>query len=215
MIPVYFPCKDFLVKKILTISLLSLIFALNAHSESYRYGSLGLTKNVADNPHDIGGFAYGDANPDDEDSVISYGFGTRSGNLALETEFSYYGEVTQKLERRISVDVTTFSIMENIMYTSEFGSNGYILAGLGLGLGLTNVDTNSRFSGDPFDKDNDNTDFAHQIILGYGMGNYEIVFKQSEFGIVKGGSGTTAAGSTYNPDMFDNKIKSISLRYKF
>ena len=101
------------------------------------------------------------------------------------------------------------------MYTSEFGSNGYILAGLGLGLGHTNVDTNSRFSNDPFDKDNDNTDFAHQIILGYGMENYEIVFKQSEFGIVKGGSGKTPAGNRYNPDMFDNKIKSISLRYKF
>tara|TARA_E500000178_G_scaffold343568_1_gene390545 strand:+ start:890 stop:1537 length:648 start_codon:yes stop_codon:yes gene_type:complete len=215
MIPVYFPCKDFLVKKILTISLLSLIFTLNAHSESYRYGSLGLTKNIADNPHDLGGFTYGDADADDEGSVISYGFGTRSGNLALETEFSYYEEVTLKLERRISVDVTTFSIMENIMYTSEFGSNGYILAGLGLGLGHTNVNTSARFSSSPFDKDNDNTDFAHQIILGYGMENYEIVFKQSEFGIVKGGSGTTSAGSRYNPELFDNRIKSISLRYKF
>lgn len=202
------------MKKILTISLLSLIFTLNAHSESYRYGSLGLTKNIADNPHDLGGFTYGDADADDEGSVISYGFGTRSGNLALETEFSYYEEVTLKLERRISVDVTTFSIMENIMYTSEFGSNGYILAGLGLGLGHTNVDTSARFS-TPFDKDNDNTDFAHQIILGYGMENYEIVFKQSEFGIVKGGSGTTSAGSRYNPELFDNRIKSISLRYKF
>lgn len=202
------------MKKILTISLLSLIFTLNAHSESYRYGSLGLTNNIADNPHDLGGFTYGDADADDEGSVISYGFGTRSGNLALETEFSYYEEVTLKLERRISVDVTTFSIMENIMYTSEFGSNGYILAGLGLGLGHTNVDTSARFS-TPFDKDNDNTDFAHQIILGYGMENYEIVFKQSEFGIVKGGSGTTSAGSRYNPELFDNRIKSISLRYKF
>ena len=201
--------------RILIISFLSIIFALNAHSENYRYVSLGLTKNVADNPHDLSGFTYGDGDPDDKGSVISFGFGNRSGNLAVETEFSYYEEVTQKLERRISVDVTTFSIMENIMYTSEFGSNGYILAGLGLGLGHTIVDTNSRFSGDPFDKDNDNTDFAHQIILGYGMENYEIVFKQSEFGIVKGGSGKTPAGNRYNPDMFDNKIKSISLRYKF
>ena len=201
--------------RILIVSFLSIIFTLNAHSENYRYVSLGLTKNVADNPHDLGGFTYGDGDPDDKGSVISFGFGNRSGNLAVETEFSYYEEVTQKLERRISVDVTTFSIMENIMYTSEFGSNGYILAGLGLGLGHTIVDTNSRFSGDPFDKDNDNTDFAHQIILGYGMENYEIVFKQSEFGIVKGGSGKTPAGNRYNPDMFDNKIKSISLRYKF
>ena len=211
----YFPCKDFLVKKILTISLLSLIFALNAHSESYRYGSLGLTKNVADNPHDIGGFTYGDADPDDEGSVISYGFGNRSGNLALETEFSYYTEATQKLASTIRADVTTFSIMENIMYTSKFGSNGYILAGLGLGLGHTHVQTIEGVAEITFEKDNDNTDFAHQIILGYGMENYEIVFKQSEFGIVKGGSGTTPAGSRYNPDMFDNKIKSISLRYKF
>ena len=201
--------------RILIVSFLSIIFALNAHSEIYRYVSLGLTKNVADNPHDLGGFTYTDGDPDDKGSVISFGFGNRSGKLAVETEFSYYEEVTQKLERRISVDVTTFSIMENFMYTSEFGSNGYISAGLGLGLGHTIVDTNSRFSGDPFDKDNDNTDFAHQIILGYGMKNYEIVFKQSEFGIVKGGSGKTPAGNRYNPDMFDNKIKSISLRYKF
>ena len=202
------------MKKILTISLISLIFALNAHSENYSYGSLGLTKHVAEDPHDSSGSTYFN-DPDDKGMVISYGFGNKSGNLALETEFSYYGEVTQKLTSDVSVDVTTFSIMENIMYTSEFGSNGYILAGLGLGWGRTNVDTNYNASGDTLNKDNDNTTFGHQIILGYGLENYEIVFKHSDFGEVKGGSGTTSGSNTYAADEFDSVYKSISLRYKF
>ena len=202
------------MKKILTLCILSLILAFNAHSENYSYFSLGLTEHTAEDPHDSSGTTYL-KDPDDRGLVVSYGFGNRSGNLAIETEFSYYGEVTQKLTSDVNVDITTLSIMENIMYTSDAGSNGYILAGLGLGFSRTNVDTNYNSSGDTLNKSKDTTNFGHQIILGFGIEKYEIVFKHSDFGEVKGGSGTTSNGNSYAADEFDSVYNSISLKYKF
>ena len=43
------------------------------------------------------------------------------------------------------------------------------------------------------------------------MENYEIVFKHSDFGEVKGGSGTTSGSNAYAADEFDSVYKSIFL----
>ncbi|MDC1155480.1 hypothetical protein OAT07_04565 [Candidatus Pelagibacter sp.] len=199
-------------------TLLTLIFTLalftNANSETYSYGSLGYAKHIAEDPHDENGSTYL-SDPEDNGMLVSYGFGDRTGNFAMETEFSYFTEVTQNLTSGVNVDVSTLSLMENFMYAPDLGSNGYLLAGIGLGFGRTNVDTSYSASGDTFSGDKTQTNFAHQLILGFGVEMYEIVFKRSDFGEVEGGKGTSSSGGAYSADEFDSIYNSISLRYKF
>ena len=66
-----------------------------------------------------------------------------------------------------------------------------------------------------FSGENDKINFTYQLIASYGINNVEFLFKYSDFGEVKGGSGTASNGATYVSDEFDNIYQSIGLRYKF
>ena len=43
----------------------------------------------------------------------------------------------------------------------------------------------------------------------------QVVYKVSNFGEVKGGSGNASNGAAYGSDQFDNKYHSINLRFLF
>ena len=175
--------------------------------------SIGYTKHIAEDPHDSQGSTYL-SDPEENGFVIGYFAGDRSGGSAFEWEASYYSEVSQKLTSGVTVDVSTLTQMLNFMATPG-EDDLYGIFGAGVGYGYTIVDTSYKSGSTTFNGDNGNWNFAYQLILGLGSDDYEIVFKRSHFGEVKGGSGKTSANGTYSADEFDNIYNSIIYKMKF
>ena len=190
-----------------------LIFFSASIAEEYEGFSIGYTKHIAEDPHDSGGTTYL-SDPEENGLVIGYFSGERSNGTSIESEFSYYSEVSQKLTSDVTVDVSTFTSMLNLMATP--GDNTYYgIFGGGIGLGYTLVDTGFKSGSTTFNGDEGNWTFGYQYILGFGSDTYELVFKHSNFGEVKGGSGTTSNGANYVADEFDNVYNSIVFKVKF
>ena len=182
-------------------------------AEEYEGFSVGYTKHIAEDPHDSGGTTYF-SDPEENGLIIGYFSGERSNGTSFESEFSYYSEVSQKLTSDVTVDVSTFTSMLNLMATP--GDDAYYgIFGGGIGFGYTIVDTDYKSGGTTFKGDEGNWTFGYQYILGFGSDTYELVFKHSNFGEVKGGSGTTSSGGSYVADEFDNVYNSIVFKVKF
>tara|TARA_B100000131_G_scaffold131825_1_gene128473 strand:+ start:1160 stop:1765 length:606 start_codon:yes stop_codon:yes gene_type:complete len=199
----------------LAVKIVLITFFIFNFSQAAEYSglSIGYTKHIAEDPHDSGGTTYY-SDPEENGFVIGYFEGTKSGGSAFELESTYYSEVSQKLTSDVTVEVSTFTEMINLMATP--GDNDfYGIFGGGIGIGVTIVDTSYKSGSTTFNGDNDNWNFAYQLILGFGGDNYEVVFKHSHFGEVEGGSGTTSAGGTYVADEFDNVYNSIVYKIKF
>ena len=200
--------------KIILKILIAVVFVFNSsQADEYSGLSIGYTKHIAEDPHDSGGSSYY-SDPEENGFVIGYFAGDKSGESAFEWEASYYSEVSQKLINTVTVDVSTFTQMLNVMATPG-DDDFYGIFGGGIGYGYTIVDTSYKSGSTTFNGDNDNWNFAYQLILGFGGDNYELVFKRSHFGEVKGGSGKTSAGGTYAADEFDNVYNSIVYKIKF
>ena len=200
-------------KLIISIFLSLFAFTSLCVAEEYFNLSLGYTKHTAEDPHDSGGTTYL-SDPEDNGFVLGFALGQRSGGVSTEIETNYYSEVSQKLTSDVTVDVSTLASMFNVMATP--GENElYGILGGGVGFGYSMVDTNYKSGSTTFNGDENTLGFAYQLILGLGADNYELVFKHSNFGEVKGGSGKTSAGGTYNADEFDSKYNSIAFRIKY
>tara|TARA_X000000368_G_scaffold288717_1_gene229316 strand:+ start:102 stop:707 length:606 start_codon:yes stop_codon:yes gene_type:complete len=200
--------------KILIKILISTILIFNISlAEEYSGFSIGYSKHIAEDPHDSGGTTY-NSDPEENGFVIGYFSGERSNGASIETETTYYSEVSQKLTSDVTVDVSTFTSMVNLMATPGDGDY-YGIFGAGIGFGYTFVDTNYKSGSTTFNGDEDTFSFAYQLILGFGSNNYELVFKRSQFGEVKGGSGKTSAGADYVADEFDNVYNSIVFKTRF
>ncbi len=200
--------------KVLINIIISVIFICNfSIAQEYSGFSVGYTKHIAEDPHDSGNTAYF-SDPEENGFVVGYFNGERSDGASFETEYSYYSEVSQKLTSDVTVDVSTFSSMINFMATP--GDDEYYgIFGGGIGVGYSMVDTNYKSGSTTFNGDEGTFGFAYQLILGFGSNDYEVVFKRSHFGEVKGGSGKTSAGGNYVADEFDNVYNSIVFKAKF
>ncbi len=199
----------------LIISIFLSLFAFTSvcMAEQYSAVSLGYTKHIAEDPHDSGGTTYY-SDPEENGFVLGIALGQRSDGISTEVETNYYSEVSQKLTSDVTVDVSTFASMLNVMATP--GENEiYGIIGGGVGFGYSMVDTSYTSGSTTFNGDESTFNFGYQLILGLGADNYEVVFKHSNFGEVEGGSGTTSAGDTYNADEFDNVYNSIAFRIKY
>ena len=201
------------MKFIIKIVLISFFIFNFSQAAEYSGFSIGYTKHIAEDPHDSQGSSYL-SDPEENGFVIGYFEGDKSGESAFEWEATYYSEVSQKLTTGVTVDVSTLTQMLNFMATPG-ESDFYGIFGAGLGYGYTMVDTSYKSGSTTFNGDNDNWNFAYQLILGFGGEKYEIVFKRSHFGEVKGGSGKTSANGTYSADEFDNIYNSIVYKIKF
>ena len=200
--------------KLIIKVLIAALFVLNSsQAAEYSGFSIGYTKHIAEDPHDSDGSTYY-SDPEENGFVIGYYTGEKSGESAFELETSYYSEASQKLISTVTVDVSTFTQMLNVMATPGDDDFHGIFGG-GIGYGYTMVDTSYKSGSTTFNGDNDNWNLAYQLILGFGGDNYEIVFKRSHFGEVKGGSGKTSANGTYAADEFDNVYNSIVYKIKF
>ena len=201
--------------RILIVSIFVSLFAVTSVSvaEDYTKMSLGYTKHIAEDPHDSGGTIYY-SDPEDNGFVVGIALGEKSDGVSTEVETNYYSEVSQKLTSDVTVDVSTFASMLNVMATP--GENEiYGIIGGGVGFGYSMVDTSYTSGSTTFNGDEGTFNFGYQLILGLGADNYEVVFKHSNFGEVEGGSGTTSAGGTYNADEFDNVYNSIAFRIQY
>lgn len=185
----------------------------NSFAEDYSGFSFGYTKHIAEDPHDSGGTTYF-SDPEDNGFVIGFFSGQKSDGTAIEGELSYYSEVTQKLTSDVTVDVSTFSSMLNVMATPG-EADFYGILGGGVGIGYTTVDTSYKSGSTTFNGDEKTFQFGYQFMLGFGSDNYEIILKRSNFGEVEGGSGTTSAGGSYAADEFDNIYNSIVFKVKY
>ncbi len=201
------------MKNFIKIFISFLLISNVSLAEEYSGISIGFTKHIAKDPHDSNGTSYF-SDPEENGFVIGYFDGDKSGESAYELESSYYSEVSQKLLSTVTVDVSTFTQMMNFMATPG-DDDFYGVFGAGIGYGYTMVDTSYKSGSSTFDGDNGNWNLAYQLILGFGSDNYELVFKRSHFGEVKGGSGTTSGGSSYVADEFDNVYNSIVFKTKF
>jgi len=203
------------VMRTLIISIFVSLFAFISVSvaEEYTNMSLGYTKHIAEDPHDSAGTTYF-SDPEENGFVLGFALGQKSDGVSTEIETSYYSEVSQKLTSDVTVDVSTLASMFNVMLTP--GENElYGILGGGVGFGYSMVDTSYKSGSTTFNGDEETLEFAYQLILGFGADNYELVFKHTNFGEVKGGSGKTSAGDTYNADEFDSKYNSIAFRIKY
>ena len=201
--------------RILIVSIFVSLFAFTSVSvaEDYTKISFGYTKHIAEDPHDSGGTTYY-SDPEDNGFVIGIALGNNSDGISTEFETNYYSEVSQKLTSDVTVDVSTIASMINVMATP--GENEtYGIIGAGAGVGYSMVDTSYTSGSTTFNGDEGTFSFGYQLILGFGADNYELVFKHSNFGEVKGGSGKTSAGGTYNADEFDSIYNSIAFRIKY
>lgn len=195
---------------------LILFFAFFSYSKIYAiefshfYGSIGYYEHTAKDPNDSLGSTYND-DPNDKSFMTSLGYAYKNGNFLWDTELSYYGKVSHKLTTGVNMDVTTLSIIENLIFVSDQN----FMVGAGLGMANINLDLDYSSGGDTLSKDKSVTKLGHQFLFGYGLKNYEIIYKYTDFGQTSGPSGTTKNGNAYVSDEFDNIYNSISLRYKF
>ena len=200
-------------KFIISIFLSLFAFTNLCVAEEYAKLSLGYTKHTAEDPHDSEGTTYF-SDPEENGFVLGFSLGQRSGVLSTEIETNYYSEVSQNLTSDVTVDVSTLASMFNVMATPGEDELYGILGG-GAGFGYSMVETNFKSGSTTFNGDENTLDFAYQLILGFGANNYELVFKHSNFGEIKGGSGKTSAGDTYVADEFDSEYNSIVFRIKY
>ena len=186
---------------------------LNAHAEDYSFGSIGYTKHIAKDPHDTAGSSYY-SDPEENGTVFSYGFGSREDGIGTEFELSYYSKVSNKIASGTDADVSTLALMSNIYAMPSTGEGSFII-GAGAGLARTTVDTNYSLSGVTFNKENSQFTFGYQFMIGFGIDDIELIYKISNFGEVKGGSGTASNSAAYTSDEFDNIYHSINMKFLF
>ena len=193
-----------------------LIFSLScflANSEEYSFGSIGYTKHIAADPHDSQGSTYYD-DPEENGLVIGYGIGSKSNGAGSDIEINYYTEVSNKITAGLNAKVSTLTLISNFYFMPDIGGSSLMIGG-GLGGALTTVDTSFSSGGVTFNGEEDNFTPAFQALLGLDLGEIQIVYKISNFGEVKGGSGTASNGATYYADEFDNRYQSIDIRFQF
>ena len=197
------------------IFIFSCFFYSNVIADSYSAVSFGYTKHIAKDPHDAQlGYSYY-SDPEENGFAIGYVFGNKSDELMLETEINYYPEVSNTIASGIDANVSTLSLMENILFAPNFGDSSYGIFGGGIGIARTNVDINYNKSSVTFNGADDEVNLAYQLIAGYGINNIEFLFKYSDFGEVQGGTGTASNSATYYADKFDNIYQSVVVRFKF
>lgn len=190
------------------------LLCFSANAEEYSFGSIGYTKHIAADPHDSQGNTYYN-DPEENGLVIGYGFGSKENGFGSDVELNYYPEVSNKISSDgQKAKVSTLTLISNFYFMPDVGGSSLMIGG-GLGGALTTVDTSYSSGGVTFNGDERNFTPAFQALIGLDLGEMQIVYKISNFGEVKGGSGTASNGATYYADQFDNKYQSINIRFPF
>ena len=191
-----------------------LLLCFSANAEEYSFGSIGYTKHIAGDPHDSPGNTYYD-DPEENGIVFGFGFGSKSNGFGSDFEVNYYPEVSNKINTSSTkAKVSTLTLISNYYAMPDVGGSALMIGG-GVGAALTTVDTSYSSGGVTFNGEETNFTPAYQFLLGLDLGEMQIVFKISNFGEVKGGSGTASNGATYYADQFDNRYQSIDIRFAF
>ena len=184
------------------------------NAEEYTFGSVGYTKHIAGDPHDAGGSTYYN-DPEENGTAFGFGFGTKSDGFGSDVEITYYPKVSNKIAAGTTADVSTLATLSNFYMMPNIGGTSNLMIGGGFGFAYTTVDTNYSLSGVTFSKEETQFTPAYQFLIGYDLDKVQVVYKVSNFGEVKGGSGNASNGAAYGSDQFDNKYHSINLRFPF
>ena len=184
-----------------------------ANAEEYSFGSLGYTKHTAGDPHDSSGNTYFN-DPEENGAAFGFGFGTKSDGFGSDIEVTYYPEVSNTITTGTNADVSTLATMSNFYMMPQTGGTA-LMAGGGVGLAYTTVDTDYSSGGVTFNKEESQFTFGYQFLLGVDLEQFQVIYKWSNFGEVEGGSGTASNGGTYHSDQFDNEYQSINIRFLF
>jgi len=187
---------------------------LGANAEEYSFGSVGYTKHIAGDPKDSAGSTYYN-DPEENGVALSFGVGTKSDEFGNDVEVTYYPKLSNKIAAGTDADVSTLATLANFYAMPNIGGNSNLMIGGGVGFAYTTVDTNYSLSGVTFSKEETQFTTAYQFLIGYDLDTIQIVYKISNFGEVKGGSGNASNGATYTSDKFDNKYQSINIRFLF
>ena len=204
-----------LVMRILkaTYIFILVLLCFSANAEEYSFGSIGYTKHIAKDVHDSQGSTYYN-DPEENGLVIGFGLGSKEDGFGSDVEINYYPEVSNKITAGTNAKVSTLSFISNFYFMPDVGGSSLMIGG-GLGAALTTVDTSYSSGGVTFDGEERNFTPAFQGLIGWDLGEMQIVYKISYFGEVKGGSGTASNGGTYYADQFDNNYQSINIRFSF
>ena len=189
------------------------LLCFSANAEEYSFGSIGYTKHIAKDVHDSQGSTYYN-DPEENGLVIGFGFGSKEDGFGSDVEINYYPEVSNKITTGTNAKVSTLSFISNFYFMPDVGGSSLMIGG-GLGAALTTVDTSYSSGGVTFNGEESNFTPAFQVLIGWDLGEMQIVYKISNFGDVKGGSGTASNSATYYADEFDNKYQSIDVRFPF
>ena len=184
-----------------------------ANAEEYSFGSLGYTKHTAGDPHDSQGSTYL-SDPEENGAAFGFGFGTKADGFGSDIEVTYYPEVSNTITTGTNADVSTLATMSNFYMMPQTGGTA-LMAGGGVGLAYTTVDTDYSSGGVTFNKEESQFTFGYQFLLGVDLEQFQVIYKWSNFGEVEGGSGTASNGGTYHSDQFDNEYQSINIRFLF
>ena len=190
-----------------------MLLCFSANAEEYSFGSIGYTKHIAKDVHDSQGSTYYN-DPEENGLVIGFGFGSKDDGFGSDVEINYYPEVSNKITAGTDANVSTLSLISNFYFMPDVGGSSLMIGG-GIGTALTTVDTSYSSGGVTFNGEESNFTFAFQALIGWDLGEMQIVYKISNFGEVKGGSGTASNSATYYADEFDNKYQSIDIRFPF
>tara|TARA_B100001175_G_C19345798_1_gene559774 strand:- start:234 stop:845 length:612 start_codon:yes stop_codon:yes gene_type:complete len=197
-----------------TYVLILVFLCFTANAQDYSFGSIGYTKHIAADPHDSQGNTYYN-DPEENGLVFGYGAGSKSDGFGSDVEINFYSEVSNKISSDgQKANVSTATLISNFYFMPDLGGSSLMIGG-GLGGAFTVVDTSYSSGGVTFNGDETNFTPAFQALIGLDFGDIQIVYKISNFGEVKGGSGTASNGSTYVADEFDNNYQSIDIRFKF
>lgn len=190
-----------------------MLLCFTANAEEYSFGSVGYVKHIAADPHDsVASTYYND--PEENGLVIGFGFGSKDDEFGSDVEINYYTEVSNKIAAGSDAKVSTLTLISNFYFMPDVGGSSLMIGG-GIGAALTTVDTSYSSGGVTFNGEESNFTPAFQALIGWDLGEMQIVYKISNFGEVKGGSGTASNGATYYADQFDNKYQSIDIRFPF
>ena len=184
-----------------------------ANAEEFSFGSLGYTKHIAGDPHDSQNNTYY-SDPEENGAAFGFGFGTKGDGFGSDLEITYYPEVTNKIAAATNAKVSSLATLSNFYAMPNVGNSSLIIGG-GLGFAYNIVDTNYSSGGVTFNKEKTQFNFAYQGLIGVDLGEMQLIYKMSNFGEVKGGSGKASNNATYYSDEFDNKYHSLNLRFLF
>ena len=220
--------------KLLTSIAFLILFTFTAFAqqkERVEYVSIlaGYNTQTAEKLHDSTGTTTFNNDPDDNGSLIGFGYAVVLDSVSKEYRFITESEFTYNFGAKpsiitgfnVTVETTTKSLMQNFYYDKYINDKLFLRLGAGLGMSRSTVETD--FSGESVTfkgEYENNLKFAYQGLAGIGMDINEktlisLVYKHSNHGEIRGASGSQSDGSAYLADEFDHVYDTFLIQVSF